>query len=351
MKKKVSIYSILANTMLAIGKTLIGTFFKSATIFADGIHSTVDVLSSAIGYIGIKMSEKPSDKKHPYGHYKFEVIGGLVITTILFVTGIGILYKSYLLLIGPEQKAILGTVAIITMLISTIINGIMAKINIKYGKNENSISLISDGIHFRADAYASIIILVGLLFSKYWIHLDALLAGIIGLYIIWESISVSKEAIDSLMDTSAGEEIENKIREITTNKNKIKLNDLKTQKRGSAITANLIIELPGNLIVEEAAKISEKLRRELMEKINNLKYIVIQINKQDILTNFYKPMFSKGFGWRGKRIFQNKIEKADGKGPKGYCICPKCGYKIEHKRGVPCPTLTCSKCKTKLERK
>ncbi|PIP17963.1 MAG: hypothetical protein COX43_01425, partial [Parcubacteria group bacterium CG23_combo_of_CG06-09_8_20_14_all_35_9] len=77
------------------GKIAVGIVSSSAAILAEGLHSFMDIFSSAVGYIGIKISAKPEDKKHPYGHYKFEVLAGFFITLILLGTGAGIIYESY----------------------------------------------------------------------------------------------------------------------------------------------------------------------------------------------------------------------------------------------------------------
>ena len=79
MKEKIAAISILANIVLAGGKVTIGIFSNSAAVLAEGIHSFMDIFSSAIGYIGIKISRKPEDQKHPYGHYKFEVLAGFLL--------------------------------------------------------------------------------------------------------------------------------------------------------------------------------------------------------------------------------------------------------------------------------
>ena len=95
MKEKIAGISIFANLVLAIGKIIVGFLANSAAVLAEGIHSGMDIFSSGISFIGIKLSKKPVDEKHPYGHYKFEVLAGVIITLILFVTGIVIIYKAY----------------------------------------------------------------------------------------------------------------------------------------------------------------------------------------------------------------------------------------------------------------
>jgi hypothetical protein len=186
--------------------------------------------------------------------------------------------------------------------------------------------------------------------AKYWNFIDPLFAFLISLYVIKESFSLGKEAVDSLLDVSAPPEIEKRIKEITKREG-INLESLKTQKKESVFTANLEINLPSNLKVQEATKISEKLREKLMTEIKNLVYVAIQIKSHDLETDFYKPKvtfpgfgkFGRGFGWCHRRRY-------GGKGPGGFCVCSRCGYKIEHQRGIPCSTLTCPNCKINLKR-
>jgi len=348
MKEKVALISVLANFVLAGGKITVGVFSNSAAILAEGIHSFMDIFSSAIGYIGIRISKKPSDQKHPYGHYKFEVLAGTIITLILLATGIGIVYKAYQNFFNPAEIEI-GCLAFGIMAFSAVVNEIMARIKINFGKKENSISLLSDGVHSRVDVYASLAVLAGLFLTRYWIYADSLLALLIGLYIIKESFSLGKKAVDSLLDVSAGEEIEEKIKTIAKIQN-IEIFSLKTQKKGSAITANLEIKLPSNLKVEEATKISNSLRDSLIKAIESLRYVAIQIISHEVETGFYKPEFGRGFGWQGKGRFRGEVKTAMGGGPGGYCICPKCGYKTSHESGIPCSQLLCPKCKINLVR-
>jgi len=348
MKEKIAIFSILANVILAGGKIIIGVFSGSAAILAEGLHSFMDIFSSAVGYIGIRISTKPEDKKHPYGHYKFEVLAGTIITIILLVTGVGIIYEAYQSFLDPEKVKI-SYLAFGIMLFSAAVNEIMARLKIHFGKKENSISLLSDGFHSRVDVYASLAVFAGLFLTKYWIYTDSLLAFLIGAYIIKKSFSLGKEAVDSLLDVSAGKEIEEEIKTIAKMQN-IEISSLKTQKKGSAVTANLEIKLPSNLRVEEATKISNGLREKLIKAIESLRYVAIQITSHEVETGFYKPEFGRGFGWQRRGRFRGEVETARGEGPGGYCACPKCGYKIPHERGVPCSTLECPKCKINLVR-
>jgi cation diffusion facilitator family transporter len=356
MKEKISGIGVLANIFLATGKLLVGALTGIASIFADGIHSGMDILSSGISFIGIKLAKKPVDKKHPYGHYKFEVLAGLIITLILFFTGLFILYNAFQNFRTPPLINI-GYWALGITLFSIILNETMARLKIYYGKKENSISLLSDGVHSRIDSYTSLAVLFGLLVIKFFgfVYTDSLLALLIGLYILKESLSLGKEATDSLLDVSADEDIENKIKQIIKKEN-IEISDLKTQKKGAAVTANLEIKLPNKINVKQATDISNTLKKNLVKNIESLEYVAIQITSHDVTDSYFKSknfvlkMAGKGFGWQRKGKFKDTIKEAQGKGPEGNCICSKCGYKQKHKRGKPCATIKCPKCKINLTR-
>jgi cation diffusion facilitator family transporter len=233
--------------------------------------------------------------------------------------------------------------------ISALTNALMSYIKIHYGKKYDSYSLLSDGIHSRIDLLVSLTIFIGLFFIKAYPNLDSILALLVGGYIIKESISLGKQTTDSLIGVSAGEETESNIKELAEKQN-IKVKSLKTQKIGSKIFAELKIELPSKLKVEEASSITKKLEQNLIENIEPLEYIAIQIESHDMSTGYYKPELGKGFGWQRRGKFKEEVKEAQGKGPSGNCICLKCGYKTKHERGVPCATIKCPKCKINLTR-
>jgi cation diffusion facilitator family transporter len=349
MKEKISLLGILVNSFFAAGKITVGIFSHSASILADGFHSLADIFSSFIGYLGIKKAQKPADEKHPYGHFKFEVLGGIVIVLFLLAAGVEAIFEAYQNYLDP-QKIKLSYWTFAVMLISVAVNFTTSKLKIYYGKKENSLTLLTDGMHDKADVLASSAVLLGLFLSHYWVYADALLAFLIGLYIIKESFPIGKEAIDSLLDVSAGKEVEDRIKRLVREQD-IDLASLKTQKKGSAITANLEINLKSSLTVEKANQISDDLRKKLMREIENLQYVIIQIRSHALETNFYQPTFGQGFGWQRKGKFKKELPKTEGKGPDGECVCPQCGYTIPHQKGVPCSSLQCPNCNINLERK
>lgn len=356
-KKSVSIIAVGANMALAALKIAAGLISRSSAVLAEGLHSAVDIISSVVSFFGIHSAARPADKEHPYGHHKFEVLSGLFITVILFLTGIYILYESYQSFVHPDLKEV-NYFALGVMAFSTITNEIMARVKISVGKREHSIALISDGVHSRVDVIASLAVFAGLFLTPFFLYTDPLLTLLIGLYIIKESYSLGREAIDSLLDTSAGDEIDEKIREIAQEQ-QINLSDIKTQKRGSAITANLMITLSNSLNIEEASRISSEFQKKLGEEISNLDYVAIQIQSHDMENDYYQPKdktsgipLGTTCGWqRQGRSTKQLSAEPKRRGSSGVCVCIACGHETKHKRGVPCSQMQCSECGGRMTRK
>jgi cation diffusion facilitator family transporter len=340
-KEKISILGVLANLVLAISKLIIGVISKSSAVIAEGLHSGMDIVSSGISFVGIKAAKKPVDKEHPYGHYKYEVIAGFAITIILLLTALWIIYEAITGFFAVKELLI-TPITLGVMAFSAIVNEAMARIKIKYGKKYESMALMADGQHSRIDVLASVGVFIGLFLTRYWVHLDSVIALLIGFFILAESVSLGKKTTDSLLDVSAGEEIENQIKNVVE-KEHIKLSEIRTRKVGPAVSAELKIMLDPKLKVEEASGITKKLEEKIHESVPSVNYAVVQIGSHKIKETVYRGALGKKFGWRGRM-------GGRGLGPEGECFCINCGTSIPHKRGVPCYKIKCPKCGSAMVR-
>ncbi|MBD3248717.1 cation diffusion facilitator family transporter [Candidatus Woesearchaeota archaeon] len=341
-KEKISLLAIVSNLFLALFKITVGMISRSSAVIAEGIHSAMDIVTSAISYGGIRAAKKPVDEKHPYGHYKAEVFAGLLITIILLGTSLWIIYDAAISFFTVKELFI-TPLTMGVMAFSAIINEIMARVKIKYGKKFESMALLADGKHSRIDVLASFSVFIGLLLTKYWIHLDSVIALLIGIYILVESVSLGKQTTDSLLDVSAEDETEDQIKDIVKKEN-INLVSLKTQKLGSAVFAELKIDLDPKLSVEQASGITKKLEKRIQEQITPVEYVVIQIESHKIREESYRGAFGRRLGWRGRMGGKSL-------GPGGECFCISCGTTIPHKAGTPCYKARCPECGKFMTRK
>jgi len=277
-QQTISLLAILVNLILTAGKIVLGLAFNLTALLAEGIHSGLDIFSSIVAFLGIKSAQKPVDKEHPYGHYRAESLASFVVVILLAGSAIWILYEGIIHLANPGQ-AIISIWVIILMAFSAIVNEIMARLKFNVGHKFSSPALIADGEHSQADVISSVGVLIGILLIKLWACADALVAILIGLYILWEAWRLGREITDSLLDV-ADPEIEIEIRKIIKDQD-IEISELKTRKMGSATLADLKIKLVPRLKIEEATRLTDKLQNTLLSKIEKLKSINITVQSHE----------------------------------------------------------------------
>jgi len=345
--EKVSIISTIVNFVLAVFKLIAGLIVGSVALIADAIHSGLDVFSSLVTFLGIKTAKKPVDEKHPYGFYRAETLAGLIVALLLALSAVWIIYEGINRFLKLEP-VIFTFWAIGLMVVSTVVNEGMARLKFYYGRKYESLSLVADAEHSRADVISSLGVLIGLVLIRYFIYADAIIAILIGLYIVWQSFGIGKEITDSLLDVS-NKNVEERIRKICA-AHKIGIPGLKTRKIGAANFAEIKIELDPKLRVAEVSKITKTLEDRLLRNIPELKYIVISIEphkmrRSTIVPDFGKTMCtSEGFEQIGPEKLGERIiipvengEISKIFGAKEYLVIDKKNEKILRKEMVKNP--------------
>ena len=292
-KESVTILSVVVNAFLGASKIVVGSMINSAALLADGVHSITDFISSLGVYIGTKVAKKPVDKEHPYGHYAAETISGLLVVFLLVVSAVWIIYDG-LNSIFSQEVVRFGSVGLAVIIISIILNEAMSRLKFYWGKKEESLALIADAEHSRTDAISSIGVLIALIAVKYFLYADGLIAVLIGAYILKKSYSLGREVVDNLLGTR-DEKAEEIVRKHCQEKN-IALVNLRTRKIGAIISAEIIIKLDARLKVEEAEAVSNGLQSDLLGKIKNLKYVVVQVESHKLKAGFIRPRWGRRLG-------------------------------------------------------
>lgn len=198
--------SIIANTLLFGIKLWAGLVSHSGALIADALHTLSDSVSSLAVIIAAKVSAKPADKEHPYGHGRSELIATLLIGFLLAVVGINFIIDGIEAL-RNHQQANFGTIAIVVTIISIIVKEALAQYALRVGKKYGSSSVQADGHHHRSDALSSGVLLIGIFVGQYWWWIDGVLSIIIALFILYTSYEISKDTINSMM----GEKPETKL--------------------------------------------------------------------------------------------------------------------------------------------
>jgi len=272
--------SIILNTLLFGLKYWVGMKTFSIAIIADAWHTLSDSLTSLVVIIGFKVSSKPADKKHPYGHGQAEIISSVIIGTLLAVVGVNFLIASLQRFIN-HQSASYGNLAVIVFIISVIVKEGLAQFSLRFGKKINSRSLIADGWHHRSDALVSLMVLVGIFTGKYFWWVDSIMGIIVSLVIFYTTYIILKGSISTLIGEKPSEDFEAEIRKIVANSvsHDVKLHHLHSHKYGDNKELTFHIRLPADMRLEEAHSIAEELEKKIKEEM----YIETTIHIEPII--------------------------------------------------------------------
>lgn len=279
---EVSIVSIIGNLFLSIFKLIAGIIGHSTAMISDAIHSSSDVISTFIVMIGIKISNKKADKKHPYGHERFECVASIILAALLFITGLSIGKDGVRTIITGQYQTLKTPtlIALIAAIISIVTKEWMFWYTRSAAKKINSSALMADAHHHRSDALSSIGALVGIAGSQMGFKvLDPIASIVISIFIIIAALEILKDSLDKMLDCSAPDEVQNQIIELAKKQKGVTdIDDLKTRLFGPKMYVDIEIAVDGNLTVEKAHKIAHNVHDEIEKNFNECKHCMVHVN-------------------------------------------------------------------------
>lgn len=274
----VSKNTILVNTILGTIKVFAGIVASSNAMIADGIHSFSDVITTIGVIIGLKLSNKPDDKCHPYGHERIESISSLFLAIMLFGVAIAIGYSGIKNIALGEIKNP-GVLAIWAAILSIVVKEWMYFYTIKYANQLNSSALRADAWHHRSDSVSSIGALIGIIGARMGLPvLDSVAAVIICIIIIKVAYDVLKQSINQLIDASADEKIIDDINEKLHTIDGIRhIDNIKTRQHASRVYVDVEVSVDSKLTVEQGHDIAINIHHGVEEN-EYVKHCMVHIN-------------------------------------------------------------------------
>ena len=279
---KVSFYSIVANVVLSIFKLFAGIVAHSNAMISDAVHSASDVFSTFIVIIGFKISSKESDEKHQYGHERLECVASIILAVILCVTGILIGYTGIKQIFKGNygELKIPGILALIAAIISIVIKEGMYWYTRAAARKINSTSLMADAWHHRSDALSSVGSLIGIFGARMGLPiLDPLASVVICIFIIKAAYDIFMDSIGKMTDESCNEETIEKMKsEVLKEEGVITLDEIKTRLFGTRIYVDIEISADGNLTLNEAHLIAERVHDRIEKEFEEVKHCMVHVN-------------------------------------------------------------------------
>ncbi len=197
--RRAGILGIFLNTLLAAGKITIGAVSGAISVLADGLNNLTDCGSNVVSVIGFKMSEKPADKEHPFGHRRAESVASLLISVIILVVAVELAVQSADKLLNPSETdfsfLLMGVLAL-----SVAVKLFMFFLNRSLGKKLSSEALLATAADSISDTVATSIVLISAVISRFaGVNLDGWLGIAVALFIAFTGFSILKETVSGLL--------------------------------------------------------------------------------------------------------------------------------------------------------
>jgi len=277
---------IIGNVFLAIFKFLAGILGHSAAMLSDSIHTLSDVFATLIAFVGVTISRKEADGKHPYGHERLECVASLLLAGILFATGIGIGWTCIRAMVdGSYRDAELpGMLAVIAAIVSIAVKEAMFWYTTYYAKKLRSSAFKADAWHHRSDALSSIGALAGIVGARRGFPILDQVAGIIiCLMILWVALGIFRDAVDKMLDTACDADFEEGLKQFvvrfaTQTGQEIEIDLVRTRIFGEKIYVEMEIGLDGDMTLREAHDVAERLHDEVEKAYPDVKHVMIHVN-------------------------------------------------------------------------
>lgn len=296
---RVTLYGAAINIILVIFKLIAGVLGQSAAMIADGIHSLSDLLTDAVVIIFMKLSSRPQDEDHDYGHGKYETLATAIIGMALFVVGLGICYggvvKIWTALQGGQLEQP-GWIALVAALLSIALKEWCFQFTMRTGRAIQSETVMANAWHHRSDALSSVGTAIGIggaiALGPSWAVLDPIAAVIVSVLIVITAWKLMANALGELLERSLPEAMEKDIEHTVIEDPRLSdIHHLRTRRIGSHIAIEMHVRLPGSLTLAEAHNIVSSAEKRLRERFGQGTFISIHMEpvKEKSLTPKTQP--------------------------------------------------------------
>lgn len=274
--------SIVSNSTLVVLKLAVGFLSGSVSIIAEGIHSANDLIAALIAFLSVRISEKPPDEQHPYGHGKAESISAAAEALLIVGAAVWIVIEAFQRLRKPEPVEHLS-VGVVVMGISVVINILVSRYLFRVAREEDSPALEADAHHLATDVYTSMGVVAGLIVTGLtgWHILDPLMAIAVAMLILRIGLGLTMKSLHHLMDAQLPTAEVSRIEDILKGETRIhSWHNLRTRKSGSTRHIDLHIVFRNDATLLEAHQVADELEKRIAAEMAPA-HVVIHVDPYD----------------------------------------------------------------------
>lgn len=267
---KLALWSILVGIVVLGLKYLAYHLTGSVALLSDAMESIVNIAAAVAAVIALQISAVPADDNHPFGHSKAEYFSSVGEGVLVVLAALAILREAYfsaldpVMITAPFEGMVINAAA-------SVLNGAWSFVLIRKGREWRSPALITDGKHLFFDVLTSggVLVGVGLVVLTGWPRLDAVIAAVVAIYILWSGWTLLRDSVGGLMDAAASEEVQQRIRATIAEHSHgaLEAHDLRTRYAGQRTFIEFHLIVAGDMTVAEAHDICDHIEAALKRQI------------------------------------------------------------------------------------
>jgi cation diffusion facilitator family transporter len=275
-KRNAALTSVVAAIGLTTIKIIVGMFTGSLGILAEAAHSGLDLVAAIMTLLAIRISDRPADPEHNYGHGKVENLSALFETLLLLGTCVWIIYEAVQRLFFKPVELDVSIWAFIIMAISIVVDISRSRVLNRVAKKYKSQALEADGLHFSTDIWSSSVVIVGLFCVKLseWFpkleflrHADAVAALAVAMIVVLVSVRLGIRTITALLDTAPKGLKEKVTGEVESIEGVVDCHNVRIRRSGAKVFLDVHILVDGGKSLQEVHDLTEKIENKIEQSI------------------------------------------------------------------------------------
>ena len=264
-----SLVGIVCNLLLFGGKLAVGLVLHSVSVMADAFNNLSDAASSVIGFIGVKMAEKPADEEHPFGHGRIEYIAALIVSFLVIEVGFTF-FKNAIAKIRTPEELSFNLISMGILLASVAVKLWLSFFNKKLGKRINSTVMQATATDALGDVVTTLATMGSILFFYFTkINIDGYVGLAVSLLVMWAGVGIAKDTLEPLIGQSVDPKLYREISEFVESYDGILgSHDLIVHNYGPTKSlASIHAEVPNNVDIETSHEIIDRIERDAAKKL------------------------------------------------------------------------------------
>lgn len=283
--KKITLRGFYANAVLTFLKLAAGILGRSQAMVADGVHSLSDFLTDIVVLVGFKLTEKPEDDDHPYGHGKFETVATVGIAVMLFVAGVSIFRSGFQTMLGIFRGEMLskpGIIAVLAALISIVVKEILFRQTLKVAAEIDSSAVKANAWHHRSDVYSSLGTFVGVgaaaAFGNKWVILDPVASMIVSLFIFKVAFDIFIPSVNELLEAALPQDEMDYIEKVLIDSpDVLAYHEIRARRLSNRVVIEFHMMVEPEMNITEAHDIATQMEKQLYNHFGRDSIITIHI--------------------------------------------------------------------------